>query len=151
MRYRCSTVFPILPYTRSDSNCMEEIIFILIEVFGELVLQILAELFIEGSMTGLRSSLRKFKKRNPVVVWFFYVSLGAGLGLTSLFIFPDHFIKNPALRIVNLIVTPVLAGLLMSLVGHLRRRRGQDPIQLDRFLYGFSFAAAMAFVRLIGG
>jgi hypothetical protein len=128
---------------------MEELIFVILQLFGEIVLQIIGQLMLEGSLTKVVAYFKRVKRRNPVAVWFFYVLLGAGLGLLSLLIFSDHFIKSKALRIVNLIVTPIIAGLFMSLVGYLRRKKGQDSIQLDRFVYGASFALAMALVRWI--
>jgi hypothetical protein len=51
------------------------------------------------------------------------------------------------MRVANLVLTPLAAGLMMSLMGAWRRRRGDDLIRLDRFSYGVLFALAMALVR----
>ncbi len=60
---------------------------------------------------------------------------------------PSLMISSHPLRIVNLIVTPVLSGAAMAAIGQWRRRRDLSLIGLDRFVYGYLFAMAMAIVR----
>jgi hypothetical protein len=64
--------------------------------------------------------------------------------------FPMLFIRSVAWQKVNLVATPVLAGLAMSALGALRRRQGKVVLRIDRFSYGFVFAFAMALVRFLG-
>jgi hypothetical protein len=66
-------------------------------------------------------------------------------------VFPTSFIRDPRLRVINVALTPIVAGAAMALLGTWRRRREQPLVRLDRFTYGFVFAFAMALVRLIGG
>lgn len=63
-------------------------------------------------------------------------------------VFPAHFLDSSAARYVNLLLTPIGAGIAMALVGAWRRRREQPLIGLDKFAYGWLFALAMACVRL---
>ena len=72
---------------------------------------------------------------------------GAIAGAISLWIFPQSFIHDSIFREINLIATPVAVGLVMSLIGKIRLKKGQDLERLDRFGYAFTFALAMAFVR----
>jgi hypothetical protein len=48
---------------------------------------------------------------------------------------------------VNLVVVPVLVGLVMVLLGAWRARRGDTVLRIDRFSYGYLFALALAAVR----
>jgi hypothetical protein len=73
---------------------------------------------------------------------------GAAAGGVSLLI-PRMFTVPYWLRILNLIVTPVACGFIMAKLGQMRERRGEKTIRIDRFLYGYLFALAMAVVRFI--
>jgi len=48
---------------------------------------------------------------------------------------------------MNLLLTPVFAGLVMVGVGAWRAKRGDDLLRIDRFAYGYIFALAMAVIR----
>jgi membrane protease YdiL (CAAX protease family) len=50
---------------------------------------------------------------------------------------------------IGLLISPLLAGLVMSLIGSLRRRRGMSVIRLDSFGYGFIFAFGMGLIRFL--
>jgi hypothetical protein len=129
------------------------------EIFGELIvggLQLLAELLMQalaelGVELGLRSIREPFRKRvvNPVLAGLGYFLVGAGVGGLSLLIFPSSFVAGQAARIISLVVTPLLAGVLMGALGAWRRRREQELIRMDRFGYAFAFALGMALVRFV--
>lgn len=125
---------------------MEFLFELLFEFFGELLLQVVAEVLFE---IGLRSLAAPFKKRpNPYLASIGYVLFGAVAGALSLWIFPTLFIGSHAGRIANAVVTPFIAGGCMAAIGAWRRRRDQELILLDRFAYGYLFALVMALVRL---
>ena len=50
---------------------------------------------------------------------------------------------------VSLSIAPLLAGLVMSAIGSIRRGRGMPVIRLDSFAYGFIFAFGMALIRFL--
>jgi MYXO-CTERM domain-containing protein len=62
-------------------------------------------------------------------------------------VFPNLFIASHLGRVANVVVTPILAGAAMAMLGAWRRRRDQSTVLLDRFAYAFIFAMAMALVR----
>jgi len=125
---------------------MEFIFELLFEIFGELLLQLALELLAE---LGLRAiGQRDAQPLHPLTGGAGYALLGAIAGGLSLWWFPQLFIASHAGRIANVIVTPLLSGLAMALLGAWRRRRDQRTVLIDRFAYAFIFAMAMALVRL---
>lgn len=118
---------------------------VLLPLVGELVLQLFFEVLVE---LGLRSVAEPFQPRpNPWLAALGYGLLGSAAGAISLLLFPSSLIASPFGRLLNLGLTPVVAGAAMAALGAWRRSRDQEPIRLDRFVYGYLFAAAMALVR----
>jgi hypothetical protein len=120
---------------------------LLLEVFFELLLQLVAEFLIEA---GFQAWSGPSRESRPILAFLGHAVLGAVLGWITLLVFPTLFIQSPMWQKVNLAVTPVLAGLTMSALGWVRRKQGKTLVRLDRFSYGFVFAFAMALVRYLG-
>lgn len=126
-----------------------EVILALLQLFPELVLQIVFEVLAE---IGFRRASEPF--RRPVRPWLAalgYAIFGAIAGGLSLWLYPTLFIDTDRWRMLNLVLTPIAVGALMATVGVWRRRRGEALIRLDRFAYGYIFALAMALVRFVWG
>jgi hypothetical protein len=64
-------------------------------------------------------------------------------------IFPTSPIINPDIRKINLFITPVIIGIIMTMVGKFRERRDQNLVRLDRFGYAFIFAFTMSLIRFL--
>lgn len=122
-----------------------------LQLLGELLLQAFGELIAELIGRSLKEPFRRPAPISPVLAAFGYGLFGAMAGALSLWLLPALFIDAPWLRAVNLIVTPVLAGLMMAQLGAWRERRDQPTIRLDSFAYGYVFALAMAVVRFAWG
>jgi hypothetical protein len=117
----------------------------LLELLFEFVIQIIGEALFE---LGLHSLAEPFRKPpNPLLAALGYALFGASFGVISLWLFPHHMVVSSAWRLVNLLVTPVMAGVCMSLIGSWRAKRGQAVLRIDRFSYGFLFALCLALVR----
>jgi hypothetical protein len=71
------------------------------------------------------------------------------LGGLSLLVFPQSFVRSERFHGINLMITPVLCGLLMTAIGRWRARQGDPLLRIDSFVYGFLFAFAMALVRFV--
>ena len=128
---------------------MEFLLQIIIEFFLEFIIQIVAEIVVE---VGLRRLILSPQVRNAFDVMISVImcfALGVITGWLSLLIFPHSFIHSSRLHGASLIVIPTLAGVVMSLIGWLRARRGTPPIMLDRFAYGCLFAFGMSLVRFL--
>ena len=126
---------------------MEFIFEVIFQFVGEILLQLCFQLLAELGVHSLADPFRR--PRNPALLTVGFILWGAIAGGISLLIFPSSPIANPMLRQINLIATPVAAGLAMMMVGKARLRKGQTLVRLDRFGFAFVFAFAMALVRFI--
>ena len=116
----------------------------LFEILAEIILQTLGEALVELGFHSLAEPFRK--PPNPWLAAIGYGLFGAILGGLSLLLFSAHFVSE-GWRIANLILTPVVVGMLMSAMGYWRARRGQAVLRIDRFAYGYLFALTFALVR----
>jgi VIT1/CCC1 family predicted Fe2+/Mn2+ transporter len=123
----------------------------MLELFLELLLeigvQIFGELLVELVLRPLAATFEK--RPNPVTAAFGYAMLGGIVGGLSLLLMPNHWLQNPGAQIANLIVSPIVAGIAMAIVGRWRESRGQELIRLDRFSYGYLFAFVSTLVRYV--
>ena len=119
----------------------------ILEMLFELLLQAVGELLFE---LGWRASLEVFEQRryrNPLLAGFGSLFFGLCAGALSLIFVPHHFITSDTLRMLNLLVTPLLVGLLMWTIGRWRIKRDKDTIRLESFWHGFIFALGMGLFR----
>jgi len=113
----------------------------------EFIFELLAELFLQLMFTlGFRRVADVFNK--PLIP---AIIFGILSGFVSLLFFDELIISNDYARIINLILTPVLLGLFMALLGKFYRKLGVIHSSLDSFISGFCFGMAMALVRFIFG
>ena len=126
---------------------MEFIFEILLQFLGEILLQVGFEFLAEIGAHGLADTLKKPK--NPLLSAIGFIVWGAVAGAISLLILPNSVIANPVFRQINVLVTPLVAGGVMMLIGRQRGKRGQSIVRLDRFGYAYAFALAMAVVRYV--
>jgi len=117
---------------------------LVLEVLGEFLLQVVGEAFLELGFHSLAEPFRK--PPNPWVAALGYALFGAIFGGLSLLVFPTNLVPQPW-RLVNLVVTPLVVGGIMVLMGAWRAKRGQPVLRIDRFSYGYLFALALAFIR----
>jgi hypothetical protein len=121
----------------------------LFQVLGELVLQLVAEVALELGLEGIARAADRGRSANPALAFLGYALLGAAVGGLSLVWLPSSFIRSPTWQLVNLVVTPLLAGWLMGAIGKARGRHRGAHTRLSTFLSGCGFALAMALVRYL--
>jgi hypothetical protein len=117
---------------------------LLLEALAQAVFELLAEL-------GVRCLAEPFKRpepASPIMATVGYLIYGAAVGGLSLLL-PKMFVVSKFIRIANLIITPIVCGILMAWYGRFRARRGAETVRLDTFMYGYIFALAMAIVRYV--
>lgn len=117
----------------------------LISVLGEFLFQLAGEVLLEFGFHSLAEPFRK--QPSPWLAAFGYAVFGAVAGGLSLLLLSSHLTPAGWPRTLNLMFTPVAVGLAMSLMGAWRARRGEPILRIDRFLYGYVFALALAVVR----
>jgi hypothetical protein len=120
---------------------------LLMELFGEAILQLVFEALAEAGLHFIRSPGREAVERSAWKLTIGYALFGLIAGGASLLVFPHSFLHHRNGRIANLVLTPLVSGIAMVLIGAWRLRRGQQLLGLDRFAYGYLFALAMASVR----
>lgn len=128
---------------------MEILFELIVEVLAEVVLQIVAEALFEFGFYSLAEALNRRRRSSPFLASIGYLLWGGIIGALTIIIFPALMIKNPILRVLNLLISPIIAGSAMSAIGSLRKRKGQDLLRIDSFLYGALFAFGLAIVRFL--
>lgn len=128
---------------------MDDLLAALLEVLTEALLELLPEILLSLAAHTGEKVLNTSAESSRVAIAVVVLLLGAACGVGSVGIFPHPLVHPSKFRGISLIVSPVLAGLVMSQVGRILRRRGKRTIQLESFAYGFAFAFIMAAVRLV--
>jgi hypothetical protein len=125
---------------------MEFIFEVLFEIFGELILQVLFEALAE---VGVHLTRRQSADapRSGWRLMIGYTVLGLLAGALSLLVFSHSLAHTRNGRLATLLLVPLLAALSTVLLGKLRVRKGQALAGIDRFMYAYLFAMAMACVR----
>ena len=78
-----------------------------------------------------------------------YLFLGATTGGLSLIWFPFPLVHPSRFHGISLIISPLLTGLLMALLGSTLRTYNKRTVNLETFSYGFVFAFGMTLVRFL--
>ena len=120
---------------------------ILLEIFFEAAFEFAAESIGAFIWRGLAAIFRTSEFKNPLVAVVGYLLLGGAVGGLSLLFFPHPLVHRSRVPGLSVFVSPILAGLGMSLVGSTLRQRNKKPMQIESFGYGFAFAFGMALVR----
>ncbi len=132
---------------------MEEIFGAFLLAVSEIVGDVLFELIGEGIFSliarGFYALGMSPRTLNRAMSAFMYLLFGAMAGCISILIFPHPLVRPSRFHGISLLISPLLAGSAMSLVGSSLRRKGKRTTQIETFGYGFAFAFAMALVRLI--
>ena len=135
-----------------------------------MLLEILLSFFFEGAVEVGGHSLKKSRKKRHasrvaraqaagepepeepepfswVTSVIIYGSFGMLSGVLSIEIVPYPIVKQHSARLVMLFLAPAVVGMMMSLIGRIRYKNGEEPIRLDNFCYGFLFAFMLNFIR----
>jgi sterol desaturase/sphingolipid hydroxylase (fatty acid hydroxylase superfamily) len=121
------------------------------QFLGELVLQVIFEALAELFGHVVKEPFRRPRPVRPWLAAIGYLFFGAAAGGLTVWLVPELFIEAEWLRVANLVLTPLAAGLIMEAIGSWRERREKEVLRLESFAYGFCFAFAMAVVRFAFG
>ena len=122
-----------------------------LQFFGELLLQLVCEAVAELFGHAVNVPFRRPRPVRPWLAAIGYLIFGGAAGGLTVWLVPELFIKAEWLRVANLLLAPLAAGLIMEAVGSWRESRDKEVLRLETFAYGFCFAFALAVVRYAFG
>ena len=132
---------------------MEDLLLLLLELFGEFLLEVILQLFAEGIIdVGARvlaRLARGLEFASSVTASLVYVFFGLAAGGLSLLAFPHPFLRPSGFRGISLLVAPFITGWVMSVIGDRLREREKKVVRIESFGCGFTFAFGMALVRFL--
>jgi hypothetical protein len=120
---------------------------VLLEIFFEAAFEFAAEFIGDIILRGFAAVFDTSEFKNPWLSCIGYVFLGGVAGGMSLLIFPHPLVHPSRIPGLSVVISPVLAGLGMSILGSTLRKRNKKTMQIESFGYGFAFALGMALVR----
>ena len=145
---------------------MEDFLGFILELVFEVLIQVVFEAGVDAGSRVCRPKPDRRKKAhpgfrvapflrhtlsqtNPPWTTVKFAVLGFGSGFLSLLIFPHPLVHPSKIHGISLLISPAVTALLMGFVGRLVRRRGDTPVQIESFVYGFIFAFAFVLIRIL--
>lgn len=126
-----------------------ELIGLILEPLLEAVFEFLAAALADVSLRFLGELFEPPETQNSYLATIGHAVFGLALGGLSLVFFPHRLAHPSKIHGVSLIISPVIAGSLLSLTGALLRKRDKKAMQIESFGYGFVFAFGIALVRFL--
>jgi len=121
----------------------------LLEPLLEALFEFLAAALGDVFLRALGKLFERPETQNSFLATLGHAMFGLALGGLSLVLLPYHMVHPSKIHGASLIISPVIAGALLSLTGALLRKRGKKAIQIESFCYGFVFALAIALMRFL--
>ena len=124
---------------------MEFLLELLIELFGGLVMEGIAELLSRFAAEVLQPQPKPAFIHVPRAI----VCELAGVlaGVISLLFVSRHIITSPFLRLLNLALTPLIMAFALVLWGRFLQRRDRDRTPLNHFVCAYGFAVCYMLIR----
>ena len=150
---------------------------IIVEILFEIFAPLIFEVLLEGIIRGFFSLLGEFistiaEKTGDAIeattdaiesateaaesttkigclIVFILLVTGIGAGFVISLVFPDRIFKPIPITGISLLITPLVMGLVMSLVGKWKVNHDRKPSFMATFLGGALFGLAAAGTRLI--
>lgn len=150
---------PVIDSSRSHgyTDAVDELLGAILAAIAELLLEAFLELIAAAvldlasrALAGLFTSLAEAAQDNRVLAGLAYALLGVLAGAVSLVVLPHPLMhrEHPiGFHGISLLISPVIAGLVMSSVGAVLRRWGKKVAPVESFGYAFAFALGMALIR----
>lgn len=130
-------------------DLLELLLGFLLEMFLEFVVEVVAEAIFISILTAIAETFGPADSRRPVMAGVGYFLLGATTGGLSLIWFRFPLVHPSRFHGISLVISPILTGSLMALLGSILRRYNKPTVKLETFAYGFLFAFGMTLVRFL--
>lgn len=144
----CVGVVPVVGRAAYTTG-MDEFLVQLLLGIGELFLELAGEALLDLALRALAQMFEDLEISSPVLASVAYGLLGVLIGGLSLLLFPHPLVHPSRIHGISLLISPVIAGLVMSFIGSTLRGHDKKVVQIESFGYGFAFAFGMALVRLL--
>ena len=123
------------------------------EILFELLLTILSEaifeLFLAFGWEGLAQAFGKRKDKSFPLACLGWFLIGAACGGLSAWIAPHKFLPWDGPTGLSLVLSPLLCGIIMKMVGGRLRQKDRQPTALASFWGGSSFAFGFSLIRFL--
>ncbi|SVB85648.1 uncharacterized protein METZ01_LOCUS238502 [marine metagenome] len=105
----------------------------------------------ETTADALGSATEAVESTTKIGCWIVFILLVTGIvaGIVISLVFPDRIFNTIPLTGISLLITPLVMGLVMSLVGKWKVNHDRKPSFMATFLGGAMFGLAAAGTRLI--
>ena len=105
----------------------------------------------ETTTDALGSATEAAESTTKIGCWIVFILLVTGIiaGVAISLVFPDRIFKTIPITGISLLITPLVMGLVMSLVGKWKVNHDRKPSFMATFLGGAMFGLAAAGTRLI--
>jgi hypothetical protein len=123
------------------------LLFAFVELFADVLFEIAGEALLDLAQRAIAEVLETSSSMRPEFASLGYALLGVLAGGLSVLIFPHPLVRPSKIHGISLLVSPLVTGLVMFLIGSLLRRQGKKAVQIESFGYGFAFALGMALIR----
>ena len=120
-----------------------------VEFLVEFVFQFLAEIVVDLIVHSASRTPWIRRTATWLLTAILYFGVGLLIGWLSLWFFPRAFVRSATLPGISLLITPVLCGLGMGMIGTVRKRRGKAVVHLESFSHGFLLALGMTLIRFL--
>jgi len=126
-----------------------ELLLMCAELFAEFLLELGVAALLDLALRAIAKMFETFRFENTLLAAISYALFGASAGGLSLLIFPHRLAHPSRLHGINLLLSPIVTGLVMSLIGSTLSRYGKNVTRIESFRYGFAVAFGIALVRFL--
>ena len=124
---------------------------LLLEAFLEIIAAVVVDV-VSAAFLDLFTGLKEAIQGSRVLTGFMYGLLGMLTGALSLLVLPHRVVHRErpfGFHGISLLISPIIAGLVLSCVGGVMRKWGKKVTPVETFGYGFAFALGMAVIRFL--
>ena len=121
---------------------------ILVELVVQLVLEVFGEILLEFGLEAFKGAFGR-QNRSPRVATLGYLCLGAAIGVLSLWLLPERMLRPGPIPGLSVVIVPLIGGVVMHLWGSFRRSRGHSTTNLATFYGGAALLLSYCLVRVL--
>ena len=126
---------------------IEAIVEVIFTIVGEIILQVVAELFFNLGLGTIGNTLKRKKRANPFMAGVGFIILGSITGLFVSWLLPERIVPGVDLHGLSVLLAAAGTGTVMMFYGRWQTSLGKQTTYLATFWGGGLFAFSMALTR----